>query len=188
VKSNLECLFNILKFNLKKKIFFFRVSSDILPFASHPICNFKWQKYFQKDFEKIGDFVKENDIRVSMHPDQFVILNSQDRNVVKRSIMELDYHSDVLELLGVDKSAKIQIHVGGVYENREKSIERFIKNYENLPDRIKKRLVIENDDRSYPLKDCLKIDSETGIPVVFDVFHHKCLNEGEGIADGIKNL
>lgn len=186
VKNNLECLFHILKFNLKNNIFFFRISSDIVPFASHPICNFNWQKYFQKDFEKIGHFIKKNDIRVSMHPDQFVILNSQDRNVVKRSIMELDYHSDVLELLGVDKSAKIQIHVGGVYGNREKSIERFIKNYENLSDRIKKRLVIENDDRSYPLKDCLKIYSETGIPVVFDVFHHQCLNDGEDLLTGIK--
>ncbi len=118
-------------------------------------------------------------MRISMHPDQFTLINSLNRTIFRRSLKELLYHAEILDLMELNTYAKIQIHVGGVYSDKKKSIKRFIKRYENIDDRIKRRLVIENDDKSYCLRDCLLVHEQTGIPIVFDVFHHSVKNAGE---------
>lgn len=179
VENNLDYLLQILKYNLKHNILFFRVTSDLVPFASHPINRFDWQSFFKKKFRTIGKFIKEHNMRTSMHPDQFTLINSLNRTIFRRSLKELHYHAEILDLMDLNTSAKIQIHVGGVYADKEKSIKRFIKRYEKLHGRIKRRLVIENDGKSYTLKDCLKIHEHTNIPVLFDVFHHQINNSGE---------
>jgi len=115
VTNNLNCLRKILEFNAKNNLLFFRISSDLVPFASHPVCRFDWVKHFKREFKEIGDYIKKNNIRISMHPDQFVLINAKDKDIVKRSIKELDYHCSVLDAMGLDGSAKVQIHVGGVY-------------------------------------------------------------------------
>jgi UV DNA damage endonuclease len=183
VKNNLDHLLEILKFNLKSNILFFRISSDLIPFASHPICKFDWPAYFNSEFNEIGKFVTKNNMRISMHPDQFVILNAVDEKIVQNSIRELQYHSLVLETMNLSYEAKIQIHVGGVYGNKQVAKKRFIKNFNNIDEGLKRRIAIENDDRSYSLNDCLDINKETGIPIVFDTFHQECLNNNEKIID-----
>jgi UV DNA damage endonuclease len=105
---------------------------------------------------------------------------------VKKSVKEIDYHCDVLDFMGLNQEAKIQIHIGGVYDDKNESINRFIKNYNRLKLKIKKRLVIENDHISYSLKDCLSVNKRIKIPIVFDVFHHECLNNKEDIFKAIK--
>ncbi len=185
VQKNINCLKKTLEFNLRNNLLFFRIGSPLIPFASHPICKFNWQKYFKKQFREIGRYLKENKFRISMHPDQFVIINSPKKEVNKRSIKEIEYHCQVLDLLELDQTAKIQIHIGGVYNNKELSIKRFIDNYKKLSDKIKKRLVIENDHNSYNLKDCLSISEKINIPVVFDSFHHQCLNNKEKVREAI---
>lgn len=185
VKNNLSCLRKILEFNVKNNILFFRISSDLVPFASHPVCKFNWKKYFKNDFEEIGKYIKSNKMRISMHPDQFVIINAKDKNIVKKSIKELEYHCDVLDLMKLDLTAKVQIHVGGVYGEKDKSIERFVKIYQKLPLKIKNRLVIENDHRSYTVKDCLSINKQVGVPIIFDTYHHECINNGESVKEGL---
>lgn len=187
VESNLKCLARILEYNIRNGLLFFRISSDIIPFASHPVCTFDWASYFKQEFRELGGVIRENDIRISMHPDQFVLINSLRRDVVEKSIMELDYHCRVLDAMKLNSSAKVQIHVGGVYASREKSAGRFIENYRLLPGAIRKRLVIENDDRSYGLQDCISLHKETGVPVVFDSFHHECLNNKERLIDAIRD-
>ena len=117
----------ILKYNVKNNILFFRISSDLIPFASHPICELNWCRNFQTEFEQIGDFVKKHNIRISMHPDQFVILNSPNSKIVENSINELKYHCRVLDEMRLDTTAKVQIHIGGVYENKVEAIDRFIR-------------------------------------------------------------
>jgi len=107
-----------------------------------------------------------------MHPDQFVLINSPKEDVFERSLAELLYHCDVLDLMGLGPSAKLQIHVGGAYGDKRASMKRFSERYHRLPPRLKKRLVIENDDILYTAEDCLELSAETGIPVLFDVFHH----------------
>ncbi len=186
VENNPDCLREILEFNINQNILFFRISSDLVPFASHPICKFKWQEYFRKKFEKIGNFITRKGIRISMHPDQFTLINSPDRKVLENRRRELLYHAEVLGLMGLPTTAKIQLHVGGVFGDKEESIKRFIERYTYLPKRLKRRLVIENDDRKYNLRDCLRISHQTGIPILFDVFHHRINSSGEGLGQAFK--
>jgi UV DNA damage endonuclease len=186
VGKNLECLERILGYNIEKGFMFFRISSDLVPFASHPVCEFQWEKYFAKKFGRIGNFIRKHKMRISMHPDQFVLLNSPRREVVERSIAELEYHCRLLDLMGLGKDAKVQIHLGGGYGDKEASMEKFVQEYGELPAMVKKRLVVENDDRIYSLWHCMEVHGETGIPVIFDSFHHECLNNGGSVREGVE--
>ena len=189
VKNNLNHLLSILNFNQRNNIYFFRISSDIIPFASHPVCDIDWSDTFKEKLNEIGDFTIKNNIRVSMHPDQFVILNSKSEDIVRNSIRELQYHCKLFDSMRLPTSAKIQIHGGGVYGDKKKAKKDFSNNFNNLlEENLKRRLVIENDDRSYSLQDCLDINSETGIPIVFDTFHHECLNNGETIQQSLSSF
>lgn len=116
-----------------------------------------------------------------MHPDQFVLLNARDKRILNNSIRELVYHSRILDLLNLPMSAKIQIHVGGVYGNKTESIKRFAVNYYRLPRAVKRRLVIENDDRMYNVSDCLEVHKLTGVPVLLDSFHHEVNPDGNNL-------
>jgi UV DNA damage endonuclease len=186
VKNNLDCLARILEYNARNQLFFFRISSDLVPFASHPVCCFNWQKHFAVQLSDTGGMVRRHTMRISMHPDQFVVINSPNQEVVENSIRELRYHAEVLDLMGLDTSAKIQIHVGGVYGDRIQSLARFAKRYATLSTDIRRRLVVENDERSYSLADCAKLSAETGIPVLLDAFHHQLHNHGEDMAEAIR--
>jgi UV DNA damage endonuclease len=186
VENNLSCLETILEYNKDHGIRFFRITSDIIPFASHEVNTFAWQEYFRKGFRKIGVFIKRHGIRVSMHPDQFTLINSRDPLIFRRSLRELQYHVSMFDLMHVPHSAKVQIHVGGVYNDKQKSIARFIKRYKKLDNAIRRRLVIENDERSYSLFDCMLIHDAVGIPVVFDTLHHRLNNNGETIAQAMR--
>lgn len=120
-----------------------------------------------------------------MHPGQYTVLNSLNDSVLKNSIGELRYHARLLDTLNLDSTAKMQIHVGGVFGDKRASMQRFNSNYRNLEKAIKKRLVIENDDRCYNLHDCMQIYQETGVPVLLDVLHHQLNSSGENITDAL---
>jgi UV DNA damage endonuclease len=186
IESNLKCLRKTLGFGIENDLLFFRIGSGLIPFASHSINKFNWAKEYKKDFEEIGELIKKNKMRISMHPDQFVVLNSLSKDIVGKSVAEVEYHCKVLDLMGLGPDAKVQIHVGGVYGDKEKAMQRFVKTYNNLKKKVRKRLVIENDDKLYSLKDCMGIHKETGVPILFDVFHHDCLNNGESVSSAMK--
>lgn len=187
VEKNLACLRRILEYNLEHGFLFFRMSSGLVPFASHDVCTYNWQQHFQMTFKRLGDFIKKHDMRISMHPDQFVVLNSPDERIVRNSIAELVYQGSVMDLMGLDSTAKLQIHAGGVYGDKPAALKRFIHTYHTLlPGEVKARLVVENDDRLYSLRDCLELHGETGIPILFDNFHHECLNNGEPMAEALQ--
>ncbi|RLL83770.1 UV DNA damage repair endonuclease UvsE [Mesotoga sp. BH458_6_3_2_1] len=185
VGANLACLEKIIDYNKTKNILFFRITSNLVPFASHPICKTDWVKFFRSDFENVGKKIRRYNMRVSMHPDQFVLLNSPKREVVDNSIAELEYHAKILDLMNLDRSAKIQIHVGGVYGEKEAAVSRFVDEYKGLSSEINDRLVIENDERLYSLADCLSIHHATNIPILLDVFHHSILDGGIDFADSL---
>ena len=186
VANNLRCLLRILEWNVAHGLLFFRIGSGVVPFGSHPINTFPWQTRFAAEFRAIGDYVKAHNLRISFHPDQFVVLNSPDAGIVERSIQELVYQGSMLDLMGLDSTHKLQIHVGGLYNDRELAISRFIATYRRLPAAVRARLVIENDDRLFSLQDCLRVHAAVGIPVLFDNFHHECLNHGEPMPEALR--
>jgi UV DNA damage endonuclease len=185
VATNLACLHRLLEWNAAQGLLFFRISSGIVPFGSHPINTYPWQQHFKSEFRALGDFIRANNMRVSLHPDQFVVLNSPDPDIVRRSIDELIYQGSMLDLMEMDAQAKLQIHVGGLYGDRELAISRFAKVHATLPEAVKARVVVENDDRLFSLKDCLHLHELTGVPILFDNFHHECLNHGETMTDAL---
>lgn len=173
ISHNLHSLENTIDYNIKNNIKLFRITSDLIPFGSSQVNNIEWWSEFKDHFEKIGQKISSSKMRVSMHPGQYTVLNSPREDVVERAIADLQYHTRVLEALGVGQECKIILHIGGVYGDKKIAIDRFIENYKKLDRNIKKHLVIENDDKSYTVQDVLYISSQTEIPVVFDNLHHK---------------
>lgn len=178
INHNLNSLENIIDYNVSENIQLFRISSDIIPFGSSPINTVRWWEVFQRKILGIGAKIKENEIRVSMHPGQYTVLNSPHEDVVRRAVEDLNYHALFLNSLGVNQENKIILHVGGVYGNKPEAIARFRNNYNNLSDSIKQRLVLENDDRSYNISELLKMGEELNVPIVFDNLHNS-LNPSE---------
>lgn len=173
VDYNLNSLENIIDYNIKNNIKLFRISSDIVPFASIPNNTFNWSEIFSDKLKRIGDKVKQNNIRLSMHPGQYTVLNSPNSDVVKRAIADLEYHCDFLDSLGLDSTSKIILHIGGEYGNKKEAMDRFVFNFNYLFTSIKDRLIIENDDKIYNIAEVLEISSKIDIPVVFDNLHYQ---------------
>jgi len=144
-----------------------------------------WEGEFSGSFIEIGDLIRESRMRISMHPDQFTLINSPDEGVTARSIAELAYHAAVLDAMGLDATAKIQIHAGGVYGDKASAMERFLDRYRDLPAEIRRRLVVENDDRLYTAAECCALSRACGIPVLFDTFHHECNSSGEEMPEAL---
>ncbi|MCC2547653.1 UV DNA damage repair endonuclease UvsE [Hymenobacter sp. BT175] len=186
VAGNLACLRRILEYNVAHELRFFRISSGIVPFGSHPVNVFPWQTHFAAEFRALGDYIKAEQLRISFHPDQFVVLNSPSADIVQRSVAELVYQGSMLDLMELDSTAKLQIHAGGLYGDREVALERFIATYHTLPEAVKARLVVENDDRLFSLRDCLRLHEAVGVPILFDNFHHECLNHGEPMTEALR--
>jgi len=173
ISHNLNSLESIIDYNIKNDIKLFRISSDLIPFGSSPINTLHWEEEFRSKLSEIGEKIKTSGMRVSMHPGQYTVLNSPNIDVVNRAVDDLNYHTKILDSLGVGGEHKIVLHIGGVYNDKEQAIERFITNYDKLSDSIKQRLVIENDDKSYNINDLLEIGTKLKIPVIFDNLHNE---------------
>jgi UV DNA damage endonuclease len=171
-RQNLAALETILLWNAAHRIGLFRVSSEIIPFGSHPVNSLSWWEILVSELDALGQFIHENGMRVSMHPGQYTVLNSTREAVVEASIAELIYHTRFLDSLGLDSTHKIILHIGGVYGEKARSLQRFAVNYSGLPKEVRQRLVVENDEKSYTLADALALLETIGAPVIFDVFHH----------------
>lgn len=170
--ANLTALDHMLDYNIQNGISMLRISSDIIPFASHPDVSFLWKRLFTSELAALGEKARKAGIRLSMHPGQYTVLNSPDRGVVERSVADLDYHCQFLDALGMGPECKIILHVGGAYGDKCKAMFRFEQNYKNLSSSVKQRLVIENDDRIYNIREVLELGCLHSIPVVYDNLHH----------------
>ncbi len=189
-KKNLQNTLRILRYNKALKIPVYRLTSKLVPLATHPdLSNWDYIFDFAGQLEEVGRFIIDNNFRVSAHPDHFTLLNSPSDTVFMDSLRDLDYHVNLFEAMGLnDYRYKLVLHVGGVYGNKSDSIKRFYENFSRLPERISRRLIIENDDKSYNTYDVLEICQTIGRPMVLDVHHHNCLLEPSEIKDIIPDI
>ncbi|MCX7844891.1 MAG: UV DNA damage repair endonuclease UvsE [Candidatus Bipolaricaulota bacterium] len=183
--GNLACLEAIVRWNAQHGLLFLRITSDLVPLASHPQNRFPWDEAFAERFGEIGALIRSLGMRISMHPGQYTLLNSPRKEVVAAAVRDLAYHARVLDLLGLDRTAKIQIHVGGVYGDKARAMERFVRAVEALPPGIRERLAVENDEKFYTVSEVLRLCRITGLPAVFDVFHHELNPDGTSVAEAL---
>lgn len=180
---NLRVLEEILYYNIDHHIALHRISSDLIPFGSSPVNAIPWQDEFQEEFERIGALIKIHDLRVSLHPGQYSVLNSPRTDVVERTIEDLRYHASLLDLMKLDASHKLILHVGGVYGNKQESKHRFITQVLRLDPAIQRRLTIENDDRYYHIGDVMNLAEQVKLPVIFDTLHHTLLPPDDSLSE-----
>ena len=176
--QNAHDLFKILQWNNRKGIKFFRVSSDMFPWASeYGIENSPYYKRIETVLKACGNYAKQNGIRVNAHPGPFNVLVSPRENVVKNTITDLEIHGKIFDMMGLERSPynNLNIHCNGVYGDKQSAMDRFCTNFERLSDAVKSRLTIENDDKAsmYSVKDLMYIHERIGIPIVFDYHHHQ---------------
>lgn len=185
--SNIDALEKILEYNIENNIHFYRLTSKLIPLSTHPEVFWNFEKYFVKDLKRIGQLIKNNNMRVDFHPDQFNVINSIKEKVVEDTIRNLNHAVDLYDYMDYD-DGKLVIHTGSSVGGKEKSIIRFINNFRIMPERIKKRIILENDDKVFTAKDVLNICQEVKIPMVLDLHHHRCKNEGEKVEDFLEDV
>jgi len=173
---NVENLLLALKTVKRLGIGAFRIMSPLFPRMTHPEAGYELLELpdgntIIQTLNQIKLYASVNDIRLSFHPDQFVVLSSPHPSVVENSIRELSYQGMLADLVGADV---INIHAGGVYGDKEGALERFKAVFTGLPENVKIRLTVENDDISYTPSDLLPLCHNLSIPLVYDVHHHRC--------------
>lgn len=178
--SNIEALEKILRYNIDNNIHFYRMTSNFIPLATHPDVMWDYLKYFKKDLEYIGKLIKDNNLRVDTHPDQFNVINSDRESVVENTLRTLNMQVDLFEAMNYEQG-KLVIHIGGAEGGKDIALDRFINNLKNVPKRITDRLILENDDKTFNAKEVLQICEKTNLPMVFDIHHHNCNNCEEDI-------
>lgn len=166
----------------------FRVNSQILPVKTHPQAGYTVEelpdgKEIIKAFEKCRALLIKNKLRMSFHPDQFILLSSLDNTVTERSIADLNYHAEVSEWIGADV---INIHGGGAYGNKQEALGRVARNLRFLSKAVRRRLTFENDDKTYTPQDLLPLCRKEDIPFVYDVHHHRCNQDEMSIEQASK--
>ena len=183
VLQNVRDLIQVIKWNEQNGIKFYRMSSEIFPWMS------EYDFSELPDYKKIctllmgaGTLAKKYGQRLTFHPGPFNVLASPNDNVVKKTIVDLNKHSQIMDLMGLSTTPynKINIHVGGVYGDKASALQRWVDGFKLLDDNTKSRLTIENDDKqsAYTVRDLMFIHQNTGIPIVFDYHHHTCHPDG----------
>jgi UV DNA damage endonuclease len=168
----------IIKWNVQNDIYLFRLSSNVFPWGSeYDLEQLKDIDKIKIVLKRIGDYAKEHGVRLSCHPGPFNVLCSPNPDVVKNTIIDLELHGKVFDMIGLSHTPynKINIHCNGVYGDKNASLDRWCQNFQLLSHSVRSRMTIENDDKAsmYSVKDLMKIHECVGIPIVFDYHHHQ---------------
>ena len=160
----------------------FRIMSPLFPRMTHPEVGYTLEDLpraedIARSMTAARDFARTHDIRLSFHPDQFVVLSSPHAHVVASSVRELEYQAFLADLTGADV---INIHAGGAYGDKAAALKRLAAVVRDLPEGVSSRLTLENDDVTYTVRDLLPACGELGLPLVYDVHHHRCNPDGLG--------
>lgn len=178
--ENLHNTLRLLKHNAAHDIMVYRFSSKLIPLATHNDMQ-DWDPFpaLQEGFRAIGDYVKKHGMRVSFHPDHFTVLSTPRPEVLANSIRDLNAHVDMLEAMELPAAMKNNIHIGGAYGDKPSAASRFIEHFHDLDQRIKERLTLENDDKTFTAQETLAVSKATGVPMVLDIHHQWVNNDGE---------
>ena len=190
--QNCKDLLEIIKWNHENGFNFFRITSNLFPWCS------EYKLSDMPDYDEIcdvlsnaGSYATTNDIRITCHPGPFNVLTSPHEHVVENCIKDLTTHGEVFDLMNLSRTPynKINIHIGGAYGDKVSSMERFCENFHRLPDSVKSRLTVENDDKAsmYSVVDLYEgVYKVIGIPIVFDYHHHRFCNGGLSEEDALE--
>ncbi|MGV3774981.1 MAG: UV DNA damage repair endonuclease UvsE [Verrucomicrobiales bacterium] len=179
LRVSLDYLRQMLEYLYLRRIRMYRMSSDLAPYATHPdMPQFHGMiKECSADLAEIGAKARSLDIRLSFHPSQFIVLNSPDSNLVKKSIDDLSAQSEMLDCMSAGPEAVVVIHTGGAYDDKPAAMQRWVHTWKKLlPEHVKNRLVLENDDLRFSAADVLQIHEQTGVRLIFDYQHFWCMN------------
>ena len=175
---NAASLYAAIDYCATRAIGCFRVTSQILPLRTHPQLGYDTELFGEQiidAYRRCGELARSTGTRVSFHPDQFVVLSSPDRRVVRSSLAELEYQAEVAEWIGADV---INVHGGGGYGDKAAALKRLAGAVGELSDKARSRLTLENDDRTYTPRELLPVCKQLGVPLVYDVHHHRCHGDG----------
>lgn len=190
--ANVKDIIKMVRWNDKYGIKFMRLSSEMFPFASHEEYGYKLAPFASEALAEAGRVVAELGHRVTTHPGQFTQLGSPRKSVIDNSIRDLDYHAELLSLLKLpeqsDRDAVMILHMGGIFEGKQETIQRFRENYKGLPQSVKNRLVLENDDMGWSVHDLLPICEELNIPLCLDFHHNNIVFDSSQIREGTQDI
>jgi len=174
ITKNLEDLLKMMDWNEENGIKVFRLSSELFPHKTNPKVKDYTYDFALDLLKQIGEKAKLYNQRLTFHPGQYNVLSSLTKKSYIQTIKDLTYHAEVFDLMGLNKDAVMVIHGGGVYKDKEGTMLRWIYRHLKLDKKIKNRIVLENCEKSYSIKDCLYMHKFTGVPVVFDTHHFEC--------------
>jgi UV DNA damage endonuclease len=184
LRHSLEMLDAVLDYLDRHDIRMYRFGASIAPYATHPdLPRFHRQvDECAGELAAFGAKARELGIRLSTHPSQYIVLNSENPNTQASAIRDVEMQARLLDAMGMDAEAVCILHVGGAAGGHDAALERFERGYERLSDAGRARLVVENDDRTFSLADVLELHRRTGVRVVWDILHHHC-NDPDGVPD-----
>ncbi|MBP1157524.1 MULTISPECIES: UV DNA damage repair endonuclease UvsE [unclassified Paenibacillus] len=178
--ENIHNTLRLLRHNRAHDIELYRCSSRLIPLVGHEQLG-GWYpiQELTEAFAELGGYAKEHRMRLSFHPDHFTVLSTPREEVLRSSQADLERHVRMLEAMGLDSSAKCNIHIGGTYGNKESARQRFVNNFTALSQRIKERMTLENDDKTFNALETLEVCEEVGVPMVLDIHHDQVNPSGE---------
>ncbi len=190
--ANARDIVKMLRWNEKYGIKFMRLSSEMFPFASHAEYGYKLAPFAAEALGEAGKVAAELGHRLTTHPGQFTQIGSPRKEVVSASFRDLAYHDELLSLLQLppqqDRDAVMILHMGGTFGDKQATLDRFRQNYATLPQGVKNRLVLENDDVSWSVHDLLPVCEALNIPLVLDYHHHNIIFDSSRLREGTLDI
>ena len=185
---NVDALRGAIRWCAERGIHAFRIVSGLLPLYTHPVVGWSLTESpsgarLRRKLRAVGVEARELDVRLSFHPDQFVVLGSASESTVVMAISELEYQAECAELLGAEQ---LTVHGGGAMGGKPEALARFRAGLARLSPRARSRVALENDDRVYTVADLLPVCQAERVPLVYDVHHHRCNPDGLSVSDATR--
>lgn len=172
--KNIEDIGKMAQWNHENNIHVFRISSDLFPHFTDNETEPYTIDFALEALKKAGELCKKYKQRITMHPGQYNQVGAKDDKIFKNTVKDLKMHADILDAMGMDQDSVLCVHGGGVYGNKKHTVERWVKQFSDLPENVQKRLAIENCEKCYSVVDCLEIAEKCSIPLIFDCHHYNC--------------